>query len=252
MVARFKVDSCFRPCKPNPQARIRLFCFPYAGGGPYTYRNWPDRLPASVEVLAAQFPGRGSRLFEPPFTDLAQFVEESSRSLLQYSDKPFAFFGHSMGALVSFKVACHLRENNRPLPHHLFLSGRAGPRNLQGKLRISRLSDADFILELSRLGGTPKAVLENTELMTMMLPSVRADFVACESYIHTMESPLPCPISVFAGMEDAEFTQEQLEEWHTETAGSFSLKSFPGDHFYLEMEQQLLFDTIANSLTAVE
>jgi medium-chain acyl-[acyl-carrier-protein] hydrolase len=227
---------------------MRLFCFPYAGGGPHTYRSWPDQLPKSIEVLAAQFPGRGGRLLESPFTELAQFVEESSQSLLQYSEKPFAFFGHSMGALVSFQLTCFLRRENRPLPLHLFLSGRAGPRGLKGKRRISELSDSGLIEELGRFDGTPEEVLQNAELMSMMLPSIRADFLACESYVHGIEPPLPCSISAFAGLPDREVSPEQLEEWRRETSGSFSCKTFPGGHFYLNTAQTFLLETLANTL----
>lgn len=248
MVTRSRANSCFIVYQPNPQARLRLFCFPYAGGGPHVYRAWADHLPHSIEVCAAQFPGRGGRLIEPPFTKIEQFVEESAHSLLQYSELPFAFFGHSMGALISFELARLLNRENKPLPLHLFVSGRGSPERLKGKLRLSQLPEAKLLEELGRFEGTPEEVLKNAELMSMMLPSIRADFLACESYSYTAEPALPCPVTVFAGSQDPEISQQQIEEWRNETTASFSYKIFPGGHFYLNTAQPLLLHELMQTL----
>src|SRR5687767_7376567 len=103
-----KRDSWVVIPKPNSRAKLRLFCFPYAGGAAYIYRSWGDTLPSLVEVCAVQLPGRGTRMSEKPLSDLSQVVAEAARGLQNYFDRPFAFFGHSMGALISFELARQL------------------------------------------------------------------------------------------------------------------------------------------------
>jgi medium-chain acyl-[acyl-carrier-protein] hydrolase len=246
-----RTKSCFITFHPNPQAGLRLFCFPYAGGGAHVFREWARGLPASVEVYAAQYPGKGARLLEEPFTDVAQFVEESFSSLLLYSDKPFVFFGHSMGALLSFELARRLRREKRPLPLHLFVSGRGTLRGLRGELRRALLSDSELVEELRRFDGAPAELFGNAELMQMMLPSIRADFTACESYVYTAEPPLTCSISAFGGLRDQDVSREQLEAWRDETTDAFSCKIFPGGHFFLETDQSWLLQAMAQELSSL-
>ena len=246
-----RTKSCFITFRPNPQAGLRLFCFPYAGGGAHAYREWARQLPPSVEVYAAQFPGRGARLFEEPFTDVAQFVEESSSSLLQHSDKPFVFFGHSMGALIGFELARRLRREKRPLPLHLFVSGRGTLRGLKGQLRRALLSDSELLEELRLFDGAPAELFGNAELMRIMMPSIRADFTACESYVYTAEPPLPCPLSAFGGLQDQDVSREQLEAWRDETTAAFSCKIFPGGHFFLDTDRHMLLGAVAQELSSL-
>jgi medium-chain acyl-[acyl-carrier-protein] hydrolase len=246
-----KTNSCFMTFQPNPRAGLRLFCFPYAGGGPHVFREWARRLSPGVEVCAAQFPGRGARMFEEPFSDVAQFVDESSSALLQYSDKPFAFFGHSMGALIAFELARRLRREGRPLPLHLFVSGRGSLRELKGELHRALLSDSELLEELRRFDGVPAEVLANAELMRIMMPSIRADFTACERYVYTAEPPLGCPLSAFGGLQDEEVSREQLEAWRDETTAAFSCKIFPGGHFFLDTDQPMLLRAVAQELSSL-
>lgn len=244
-----RTKSCFITFHPNPRAGLRLFCFPYAGGGAHVYKEWARQLPTSVEVYAAQFPGRGARMFEEPFTDVAQFVEESSASLLQHSDKPFVFFGHSMGTLIGFELARRLRREKRPLPLHLFVSGRGTLRELKGQLRRALLSDSELLEEVRRFDGVPAELFENAELMKIMMPSIRADFTACESYVYTAEPPLPCSLSAFGGLQDQDVSREQLEAWRDETTAAFSCKIFPGGHFFLDTDQSMLLRAMAQELS---
>jgi medium-chain acyl-[acyl-carrier-protein] hydrolase len=150
---------------PRPEADIRLFCLPYAGGTVTTYRTWSKKLPPSVEVAAVQLPGRGSRMPEPPFTQLAPLVEALARNLLPYLDRPFALFGHSMGALVAFELARHLRREHGLTPAHFFSSGQSAPQYDDGFPPLHELPDAELLGELRRLNGTPQEVLEHPELI---------------------------------------------------------------------------------------
>lgn len=118
---------------PNGGAKIRLFCFPYAGGSSLIFRTWEEALGPTIAVCPAHLPGRGRRLSEKPYTSAHTLVEAVADAIISHLDLPFAFFGHSMGALISFELARHLRRLNRPSPVHLFLSGRAAPNQPEFK-----------------------------------------------------------------------------------------------------------------------
>jgi medium-chain acyl-[acyl-carrier-protein] hydrolase len=234
--------------KSNQQARLRLFCFPYAGGNAHAFSKWPQQLPPGVEVLAAQLPGRASRIREPPHTGLHALVEELGRAVRPYLDVPFAFFGHSMGAMIGFELARLLRREGVGAPTHLFVSGRRAPQIPNTDALTYNLPDAELIEQLRRLNGTPPAVLEHPELMQLMLPLLRADFEVVETYRYVDEPPLDCPISAFGGLQDPEVTREQLEAWRAQTTSGFVRRMFDGDHFFLHRAEPLLLRTIAREL----
>jgi len=233
---------------PNPQASLRLFCFPYAGGGALSFRGWGTQLPPAVEVCPIELPGRGMRLKEAPFTRLVPLVEAVVEALLPYLDKPFAFFGHSMGALISFEVARRLRRDQALNPVHLFVSGRRAPQWPDPDPPIHALPEAEFLGELRRLNGTPEAVLASRELMQLLLPVLRADFAVLETYRYEPASPLECPIAAFGGLQDPEVACETLEAWRQQTRSDFSLQMLPGDHFFLHTSQSLLWQALNHTL----
>ncbi len=177
-------ECWLRSPKPNPQASLRLFCFPYVGGGALIFRTWPNSLPATAEVCPVELPGRGTRLKETPFTRLLPLVQALAQALLPHLDKPFAFFGHSMGALISFELTRQLRRLYGLVPLHLFVSAHRAPQLPDPDPPIHTLPEAEFMEELRCLNGTPKEVLEQPELMELMLPILRADFALCETYIY--------------------------------------------------------------------
>ncbi|MGV2831547.1 thioesterase II family protein [Myxosarcina sp. GI1(2024)] len=230
--------------KPNPSASLRLFCFPYAGGNSYIYRPWLDRLPKTIEICPIELPGRGFQLKSTPLRQIEPLVKAIATAILPYLDKPFAFFGHSMGGLVSFELAHFIRREYNLEPVHLFISGRRAPQTKDEKPPIHSLPQAEFIQELRQLKGTPEAVLNNNELMELLVPILRADFAVLENYHYTPEALLNCPISVFGGLQDREVQLEQLEAWREQTVGSFSLKMLTGDHFFIHSSQSLLPELI--------
>jgi len=168
--------------------------------------------------------------------------------LLPYLDKPFAFFGHSMGGLVSFEVTRLLRREYGVSPVHLFVSGRRAPQIPPPSLPIHALPETEFILELRRFNGTPQAVLENTELMQLLIPIIRADFAVLETYVYTDEPALNCPITVFGGLQDQEVSYNNLQAWQEHTNAAFSLQMFEGDHFFLHSAQSLLLQSLSQEL----
>ena len=246
-----RYDAWVRCSQPHPQARLRLFCFPYAGGGASIYRTWSAGLPRDIEVCAIQLPGRENRLSDPPFIRLTLLVRTLAQVLGPYLDIPFAFFGHSMGALLSFELARHLRRQKRSGPVHLFVSGHRAPQLPDPDPPIHRLPDPMFVAELRRLNGTPEEVLQNAELRQLVLPVLRADFAICETYDYSSEEPLDCPIFAFGGTQDDEVSRDELGAWREQTSSSFRLRMFPGDHFFLHSAQALLMQDIAEELTAM-
>jgi len=234
--------------KPNPAAELRLFCFPYAGGGALTYRYWSKHLPAHVEVCAVQLPGRGSRLLEPPFTQMEPLVKAILRELRSYLDMPFAFFGHSMGAIISFELARLLRREHAALPVHLFVSGRSAPQLSKPRTPTYGLANAEFMEELQRLKGTPPEVLNHPDLMQFVMPLLRADFELIETYTYKYEPPLSIPLTAFGGLADLETSRESLAGWRAQTTAEFSLRMLPGDHFYLTSNEEPLLSVLAREL----
>ena len=230
---------------PNPGASMRLFCFPYAGGSARIYRSWGQRLPPSVEVCAVQLPGRDRRIAEPPFNNMGSLVRATAEALRGFLDKPFAFFGHSMGALLGFEFAHHLRAELDLSPKHLFASGRHAAHLESREPPTYDLPTPQLLEELLRLKGTPPDVLENPDLMELMLPLLRADFAVVDTYIYSPKPPLSCPITALGGLRDSGVLRADLEAWGELTSGPFSLRMFPGDHFFLHSDELRLLDVIA-------
>ena len=238
--------SCY---KPNPAATLRLFCFPYAGSSALIYRDWTRSFPEWVEVCPVQLPGRGARLREKPFVRMDQLVKSLLREMRPFLSKPFAVFGHSMGAVIGFEITRLLRRENGPQPVHVFVSGRSAPQVMVPKPPTYNLPDAAFKQELQRLKGTPAEVLAHPELMEVVMPLLRADFELIQTYTYKYEQPLNIPMTALGGLED-DISREQLEGWRAETTGPVSVRMFAGDHFYLTTNQQLLPPIITQELSA--
>jgi surfactin synthase thioesterase subunit len=233
--------------KPKTAAKLRFFCFPYAGGGARSYQLWDTALPAAVEVFAVQYPGREGRFLEEPYSEPLPLVAAIQEAILPFLDRPFAFSGHSMGGILAFEVARNLRRDNGLSPVHLFVTGCGDPQRREER-HTSDLSDAELIEELKRFNGAPTELLENSELMRIMLPYIRADFMVCEKYVYMPAAPLSCPITAVGGLQDTELTTERLAGWRHETSGHFSLRMVPGNHFFLHTAQPLILQTIARTL----
>ena len=247
MVTTTSPDGWLRCYQSDSQARLRLFCFPYAGGGTSVFYSWPQYLLPEVEVCPVQLPGRELKLNEPPINRLSPLVETLAQVLLPYLNMPFAFFGHSMGGLISFELARQLRKERKPCPVHLFVSAYRAPQLPDPDPPIHQLPEDEFVAELRNIGGTPENILQDAELKNLFLPLLRADIAVCETYKYTDEAPLDCPISVFGGTQDGEVNQEELAAWSNQTCASFNLCMFPGDHFFLHSAHALVLQVLARA-----
>jgi medium-chain acyl-[acyl-carrier-protein] hydrolase len=234
--------------RPTPAAALRLFCFHYAGGSAQVFHAWPGRLPPSVEVGAIQLPGRGNRLSEPHIRRLAPLSRVVAQELLPYLDKPFVFFGHSLGALLCFETARSLRRENRRQPTHLFVSATEAPHRRSLEEPLSGLPKSALVKKLHEFNGTPAEALQNDELLDLMLPTIRADFELCETYEYHPEPPLECSMTIYGGLEDREVEAERLAAWSEMTVGACEVRMFPGDHFYLNSLQATFLETFTGDL----
>lgn len=233
----------------NPRADLRLFCFPYAGGGAKIFQKWADGLPRTVEVRAVQLPGRENRMTEPALTGMPELVESISHAMQPYIGQPFAFFGHSMGAKLCFEVALNLRKQFGVEPLRLMVSGSRAPHLPSMDTPMYQMPEPEFIEKLRDLNGTPREVLEHPELMRLLLPTLRADFQVIETYMpEPCAPPLDCPLTAYGGLQDAEVTRADLEAWRRYTNASFTVRMLPGDHFFLHLSEYLLLHTLARDL----
>jgi medium-chain acyl-[acyl-carrier-protein] hydrolase len=236
----------------NSTARLRLFCFPYAGVGAAVYRSWMGGLPHDVDVSAVQLPGREHRLREAPFDRLSELVPAIARGLEAYLDIPFVIFGHSMGALIGFELCRYLRAQNRPCPRHLFVSGRRAPDRPESLPPLAQLPDPAFIEAVqSRWGGLPAGVMREPDLMRLLLPALRADVGLVETYVYAPALPLECAVSCFGGEQDSTVTVADLAAWRDYTTAGFHLRMFPGGHFFLRELRGLVLRAITEDLTPV-
>ena len=209
------------------------------------FRSWADSESlADIEVCAVQLPGREARITESPMGDLRRLVHLLCEALEPYLDRPFAFFGHSIGALVSFESARELRRIRGIEPSHLFVSGGPAP-HLPDSERISDLHDDEFLKRVCRFNGTPPEVLNHPELMQLMVPALRADFSLRDRYVYREEPPLSCPITAFGGMSDTHVDGLMLRAWRQHTRERFQLWLFQGDHFFVRSAQAPLLETLS-------
>jgi len=185
---------------------------------------------------------------ETPFTQLAPLIEALAQALVPLLDKPFAFFGHSLGALVGFELARQLRRQSGVQPVRLFVSADRAPQIPHRDRPIHALPEEELLAELRRLNGIPGKVLEEAELMEIVLPVLRADFAVYENYVYSPEPPLHCPISAFGGLQDQRVSCGDLEAWRDQTSVSFSLRMFPGDHFFWNTAQPLILQVLSQEL----
>jgi surfactin synthase thioesterase subunit len=208
-------------------------------------------LPPGAELLAVQYPGRGSRLAERPVDRIPVMAQAVGRALLERPPLPTVFFGHSMGGLVAFEAARQLASLTRGLPLHLIVSGHAPPHVRPAHPPISHLPDAQFLRELDlRYAAVPAELMQYPDVLALLLPALRADIAAVE---HCGDSPrgiLSCPITALGGTEDSTASEVHLQAWRELTSARCDIRWFPGGHFFINAERKPVLDVVSRILEA--
>jgi surfactin synthase thioesterase subunit len=232
--------------------RRRLFCLPFAGGGPATYRLWHKTLPSDVQVVAVLLPGRGPSSGEHPPDSVEKLVQTLLPAIEAADDLPYAFFGHSMGALLAFELTVALESSGASRPDHLFVSSRRAPDEVHRGEMIHALPDSQFLNELDRhFGGVPDMIRNEPDLLKLLLPGLRADVRAFETYRPLTTSKVGCPVHVYGGADDVRPRPVHLDGWQRVADQQVSIRLFPGDHFYLNQQREALTADIAARWPAV-
>lgn len=233
---------------PKPEARFRLFCLPYSGAGALAFRTWQNAFPATIDVCPVQLPGRENRFREAPFTSMHALVSALTEGIMPHLDLPFALYGHSLGSLVAFETARKLRAWGAPQPVHLLVSGCHAPQMQRTTPPLYQLGDKEFLAAVERFGGTSKEVLQNQELVKLILPILRADLTIYDRYTYIDEPALDCPISAYTGLQDTRATQGDISGWYDQTSAGFTLRTFPGGHFFIQTAQASFLATMTQAL----
>lgn len=231
---------------PGPENAPRLVCLPHAGGSASYFFPVSRQLASVADVLAVQYPGRQDRRHEPCLDSIPALADALAEELRPFGDRPLTLFGHSMGASLGFEVALRLEAAGVTV-RHLFASGRRAPSTSRDE-RVHLRDDDGLIADIKRLSGTDAQVLGDDEIMRMILPAIRADYRAAETYRHTPGPPLAAPITVLTGDADPHVTDEEARAWQRHTTGAFALKVFTGGHFYLNSHAGEVISDIRRSL----
>jgi medium-chain acyl-[acyl-carrier-protein] hydrolase len=230
-------------------ADANLFCFSHAGGTAAHFRLWPGGLPPHLAVWGMQLPGRPGRMREPPIDSMPALAETLAEALLPHLEKPYALFGHSMGAVLAFETASALARRGAPAPWHLFVSSRRPPHLPGTTPDMHRLNDADFVAEINRrYGGIPPELQQERDVMELLLPGLRADIAALETHRPQHCAPLGVPITACGGIEDRLITPTDIAAWGALTTGHFQVRMFAGGHFYLEAQRAALLGHLSATL----
>ncbi|GIF08258.1 thioesterase II family protein [Actinoplanes siamensis] len=248
--AQAGVGRWIRRYQPAATGAPRLLCLPHAGGSASFFVPTARSLAPDVEVLAAQYPGRQDRRFEPCAGSIAELVDGLVEELEPYLDQPLSIFGHSMGAVIGFELAGRLEREYDHSPEILFVSGRRAPSCLRDE-RVHVAGDDAIIAEVERLSGTDSRILGDEDMVRMVLPALRADYRAIERYrMSSTTAGLRCPIAVLTGDADPQVRLHEAEAWRGHTGGPFDLQLYPGGHFYLTSQAGAVLAYLRERLTA--
>jgi medium-chain acyl-[acyl-carrier-protein] hydrolase len=241
-------NDWFITFKKNNNAKVRLFCFHYAGGSASAFKEWKDDVAECSELTAIQLPGRENRYSEQLLYDIDHIINDLYLNILAYLDKPYVFFGHSLGAIIAFELTRVLRRSGKPQPKHLIIAGTRAPHIDRSKDAIHTLDDTRFTNKLMMYNGISQSLLEDKELLGIFLPIIRADFCLSETYKCESQKPLSCPITALGGSSDFTFPHAELLEWKDHTLGTFVDYKLNGDHFFIKSSYREVIKIVNNVL----
>ncbi len=237
-------SAWIRRYHPAPKAEVRVVAFPHAGGSATYFFPASQALSPDVELLAVQYPGRQDRRHEEHVDDLHRLADLVVPEILPYADRPLVLFGHSMGATLAFEVALRMARAG-VVPKGLFVTGRRAPSSFRDE-RVHLYRDDDFVAEVKGLSGTDPRMFEDRETLMMILPGLRSDYRAAETYRYEESAPLDCPITVLIGEDDAMVTVDEARMWGRHTTASFTLRVMPGGHFFLNEDATAVIGLLRN------
>ncbi|WP_329340028.1 alpha/beta fold hydrolase [Streptomyces sp. NBC_00663] len=224
----------------SPNSDITVVCFPHAGGSASYFQPLSARLTPRAEVVALQYPGRQDRRREPPLTSVDELVDGITGALRALTDRPMVFFGHSMGGTLAFETARRMEAELGERLLGLVVSGRRAPSSVR-RDTVHLRNDAGLIAEIRKLEGTASALLDDEDVVSMILPALRADYTAVEQYVYRPGPALSRPLHVYIGDADPQVRADEAEAWAEHTSADFRIRTFRGGHFYLaEQSDQVI------------
>ncbi|MNE16501.1 Linear gramicidin dehydrogenase LgrE [compost metagenome] len=228
---------------------MKLFCLPYAGGSATVFTKWRRGLDARIELIPVELSGRGRRFVEPFYSSLHDGVKDIFPFIMdQLGDSDYSLYGHSMGSLYICELMKQIQTHGCKKPQHLFLSGMYPP-HIKNKKKIHHLPDNEFWQEIIKLGGTPKEVSENKELMEIFTPVMRSDYRNVEDYqFEAGKEKWDMDITILTGEEDEIVSMDEIRQWREYTTRSCSIVPFQGGHFFINEEEKKVIDLINNTL----
>jgi medium-chain acyl-[acyl-carrier-protein] hydrolase len=236
---------------PRPAADVRLLCFPQAGSSAAAYREWGQLLPESIELCTVEYPGRGRRRTERPFVRLHALVAAALAGIRPTLDRPFAIFGHCMGALVGFELLRQLQRRGGPTAHALFIAGCAAPSRPPRRSPTYAVPDDQLLAHLRSRDGMPEAYLADPHFVDLFLPPLRADLEVVETYNYRPGERLRCPLFVLAGASDGDATAEEIDAWSRETEWPHVVRRYDGDHRFLQTTAHRALGDVSSDLRAL-
>ncbi len=235
--------------KPQQEARLRLFCFPYAGGGASVFSGWSNHISPEIEICAIKLPGREGRFNEEPYRRITELVKKLASEIAHLlSDKTFAFFGHSVGARICFELTRYLRRNNMPCPKKLIVSAARAPDNSRTSTLDHKMDNEEFLKRIMEIEGIPDELKQNKELLDLVLPIIKADTEMLNTYEYIQEDPLNCSIAAYCGNFDPIVSMEDASEWREHTRSNFTLSMVPGGHFFIRNNLEQFIEMLVKDL----
>jgi surfactin synthase thioesterase subunit len=227
---------------------INLFCFPFAGGNRYSYREYEQHAPPHLKIIPMEYPGRGARVKEPFILDMDVLVDKLYHEMRSsIGDDDYALYGHSMGGLVAFFLSKKLIANHYKPPLHIFVTGTSGPGSFAGHSKKYLLEKKAFIEEIKKLEGCPEEILQHDELLDYFEPILRADFQVSETFSYTQEQPIEVPMTVITGTEE-DMDIEDISLWQQETTHPVEFRKLPGKHFFIFKYPQEIMEVISKKI----
>ncbi|MDR6985067.1 surfactin synthase thioesterase subunit [Rheinheimera pacifica] len=235
----------FKPVK----GKMLLFCLPFAGGGSQFYTKWQALIGPSVQVCPVYLPGRERRIRDPLYNNMMTLVDELVTLISPFTGQPYAFFGHSMGALISHLLACKLLQSGYAAPQHLFVSARGYMSAESMQQRVKATGFEQYLNSILGLSSQTAQVLENVELRKLFLPIFRADVQMCAEWQDDFIAPLPCPITAFYGDMDQSVSLDSVCNWQAQTHAAFDMKAIPGEHLFILQQSESIVQAILHKLS---